>query len=75
MIVTNNSELHFIHSRSHPLSSHRTDKLQVSFDEFLSIMNRVPLHEDPTQKLKDAFSIFDQCARHTSSIPHKSAFS
>ena len=43
--------------RNHPYCA---DKVQISFDEYLSIMNRVPLHEDPTEKLKNAFSIFDQ---------------
>ena len=36
-----------------------TAKIQITFDEFMSFMNRVTLHEDPTAILQNAFSIFD----------------
>ncbi len=39
--------------------AHQTGKQQITFAEYLAIMETVPLHEDPRQILKDAFSIFD----------------
>ena len=36
-----------------------SDKATISLSEFLAVMDRTPLHEDPKGAMKDAFSIFD----------------
>ena len=37
------------------------DKSTITFAEYIAVMEKATLHEDPTVALKDAFSIFDRC--------------
>jgi Ca2+-binding EF-hand superfamily protein len=44
------------------LAAHaRAGKTQVKLEEFLAIIEQLPLHKDPRAELQDAFSIFDMC--------------
>ena len=38
-----------------------TDKSTITFAEYMAVMEKSTLHEDPTVALKDAFAIFDRC--------------
>lgn len=41
-------------------SRSQTGKAQIQFAEYMAIMEKVPLHADPSEEMKNCFSIFDQ---------------